>query len=232
MIKAFNKIPKSSFNFTIVIIVLLFFLFNSYHKNSIYRNNNIKNLEAINQELTYYKNKEGKEVASKLSLKGENENLKLMLSVLNDSTDQLKKLLKEYKKVSGAVYTETIVKIDTIKVPYYIEGKTFNKSFEIIENNYSFSGISSNEGLIINNIQIPNKQSIVIGEKKTSFLKTEFKINVVNSNPYIKTTMAESYIYKEKKKRIGLGFQFGYGISNLTLTPYLGFGINYSLINF
>jgi len=227
-----KNIIKRSYKYFIIIIILLIFLFFSHLNFFNYKSINLKNLEALNQKITYYKNKEGQEIAAKISLQGEKNALKLLVISLNDSTKQLNKIIKTFKNVSAAIQTKTILKIDSIEIPYYIKGNDFNKPFEIKKEFYSFSGNSTNLGLFINSIIIPNKQSIVIGDKKTSFFKNKYQINVINSNPYIKTTNLESFVYKEKKKRFGIGLQFGYGINSLRLSPYLGIGLNYSLIQF
>tara|TARA_R110001632_G_scaffold8083_2_gene31709 strand:- start:912 stop:1607 length:696 start_codon:yes stop_codon:yes gene_type:complete len=229
----YNKnIIKSSYKFISVIIILLLLLFASYFHNVSYKNNNLKNLNVLNQKITYHKNKEGKEIAAKLSLIGEIENLNFLVNSLKDSTKQLKKLVKNFKKVYTAVYSENIVKIDSIEIPYYIKTNDFNISFEVKKEFYSISGNSTNKGLSLKSISIPNKQSIVIGSKRSGFFKNDYKINIINSNPYIKTTKIDGYAFKEKKKRYGLGFHLGYGFNNLGTSPYIGFGVNYSLIRF
>ena len=69
---------------------------------------------------------------------------------------------------------------------------------------------------------IPNKQSVVIGEKKTGLLKREQQINIINSNPHITVTNAGAYTINTKKKwyqtalfQIGAGLAIGYGVANI-----------------
>ena len=56
---------------------------------------------------------------------------------------------------------------------------------------------------------------------------------VKNDNPYSSTEELKAYKLKmPKPKRFGLGIQGGYGIGGYGLTPYIGIGLSYNIINF
>lgn len=77
-----------------------------------------------------------------------------------------------------------------------------------------------------------NTLSFAIGKSKGLF-NSEYRIEVVNSNPKIKTIGLDSYTFKAPKKRIGIGLQVGYGIgTDLKPTPYIGIGVSYNFIRF
>jgi hypothetical protein len=104
--------------------------------------------------------------------------------------------------------------------------------FNLNDKYYAINGRSTNKGLFIDELSIPNTQSIVVGNRKQGFLRTEYRIEVQNSNPYIKTTDIDSYTIKERNKRLGLGLYIGYGLNNTGLTPQLGVGLSYDVIRF
>ena len=77
-----------------------------------------------------------------------------------------------------------------------------------------------------------NTLSFVIGKQKGLF-NNDYSIQAVNSNPNIKTIGLDSYTFKAKPKRFGLGLHVGYGInSELNLAPYVGIGVSYNLFSF
>ena len=114
-----------------------------------------------------------------------------------------------------------------------VPNTVFNIPFNKRTDWYGLSGRSTHQGLYIDTLSIWNRQSIVLGDKKSGFLKpTEFRFDIVNSNPYIKTTGMNSYVHKEREKRFGLGVFVGYGASAAGLSPIIGVGLSYNLLRF
>ena len=215
-----------------IIAVVLFLLFRSCEENSALKKTNDNFTEVLQDSITYYKDKNGNEIATRKALQGEKQSLEMLLVTLEDKNNQLTGLVSHYKKVAAAVQTETITKIDSIEVPYEVPNTEFDIPFTKQEKYYSLSGRSTNKGLYIDNLTIPNTQSIVIGEKKTGLFKTEYHIEVQNSNPLIKTTSVESYTLKHSRKRMGVSLFAGYGMSNTGLSPIVGVGVSYSIFQF
>lgn len=188
----------------------------------------------LNDSIRYYKNKYGQEIALKSVLQGDKNALQILLSKQIDSTQQLKGLVSKYKKVLSSGNITTVTVIDTIEIPYEkpVEFE-FTRDFNAKTGFYTINGKSSNTGVKINQIEIPNTLSFVIGEKKTGFFKKELRIEAVNSNPYIKTTGLDSYIYTQKQKRLGISVYAGYGLNaNFVATPQVGIGVSYQIIRF
>jgi len=76
-------------------------------------------------------------------------------------------------------------------------------------------------------LKVRNKYSVVIGYEKG--LPTAM---VTNYNPYTETTDMRAYsVMIPNPKRFRLGIHAGYGIVGMGFGPYIGFGINYDLIN-
>lgn len=220
----------------ILIAVLIFLLFRQCDKNTELRQSDNSEKEFLNDSISYYKNKLGREVAEKVALKGNNSTLEILLSKQIDSTGQLKRLVKEFRNVDAAGNITQEVRIDTVKVPYLEGGPTLgNLEYKFGTNTqyYSIFGRTTQEGITIDSLSLPNTLSFAIGKKKTGFFKSEYRIEAVNSNPYISTIGLDAYTFSVPKKRFGISAYVGFGIGqNLTLNPQIGIGISYSLIRF
>jgi len=107
--------------------------------------------------------------------------------------------LKKYKNIKSKTTFETITKTDTVFVPY-VENITdtlimpipdgFLRHFQYQEedNWYSFSGTVSNFGVEMYQMDIKNKYSILIADKKLGlFKKSRPEILLTNENPYTST---------------------------------------------
>lgn len=214
----------------LVVLGLVFALMQQCGENKSLKNEVSSAHEVFRDSIRYYKNKTGEMVASKRALEGSEASLQLLIEELKDSTQQLRGLVKHFKKVAAALQTKTSTVITDIEVPYEIPGQDFSIPFEKINPFYRIAGRSTSAGLFLDNITIPNTQTIVIGDRKEGFFKREFRMDVVNSNPYITTEEMNSFVYKEKQKRLGIGLSAGYGFSKEGLSPFVGLTINYSLI--
>lgn len=147
----------------------------------------------------FYKGKNGVLIAYNQSL------------VLN-SEGQLKDLLHRYDTLSKALKKFSDIQSTTIiRERVLIEHDTFRLSTEIPcdftpinvhrdSANYVFDGTISRDLFVINKIEIPNKQDIIIGTKKVGFLKKERRVEIINSNPLIKPVSIQSYVIDDRKK--------------------------------
>lgn len=216
----------------IAVVALAFLLLRqcSETRNLKQSRENIQNYLA--DTIDYYTNERGQIVAEKQALKGEKETLEILLS---ETSDQLKNLSDKFKDIKAAGEIGQVIEIvDTIKVPYEVPVPfEFSRNWSKIDKSYFISGNSTNLGITIDSLSIPNTLSFVIGEKKTGFWKSEYRIEAVNSNPYVKTTGLDAYTFERSKKRFGLSVYTGYGISkNFTFTPQIGVGLSFDLIRF
>lgn len=136
--------------------------------------------------------------------------------------------------MSAAGNLTTITIIDSIPVPYEVPVPVeFSRNWSKNNKFYSISGTSSQSGLTIDHLEIPNTLSFAIGQKKTGFFKSEYRIEAVNSNPYVKTTGLDAYALQVPQKRLGLSLFLGYGISdNFTFKPSAGVALTYNLFRF
>lgn len=90
---------------------------------------------------------------------------------------------------------------------------------------WSDIAITANKDSIHYDLTIRNKYSVVIGyEKNVPYAE------ITNFNPYSETKDMRTYsVIMPAKKRIGIGFHAGYGISATGLSPYIGVGFSYNL---
>lgn len=215
------------------IFLLSFLLFRQCEKTSQLDQNRESTQEFLNDTVSYFQNELGQEIAHKTALQGDKEVLEILLSTQVDSTGQLKRLVEKYKKISAAGNIITITKFDTLFIPYSGLASDPEHDFKISNPFYKISGRDLSSGIQIHHLEIPNTLSFAIGKKKTGFWKSEYRIEAVNSNPFVKITGLDSYTFQVPKKRIGISVYAGYGISsNFTFAPQIGVGVSYSLLEF
>lgn len=226
-------IPTFTVSWLHLVLVIVCFLWFRQCQKSRSLASEITSINSVkNDTIQYYKTKEGEWAASKLSYQGEKASLEAFLTAARDSSKQFERLASYYRNIKAGVKTETKTVIDSIEVPYIVEGTPFTIPFSKQEQYYSLTGRSTNNGLYLDNISIPNSQSIVIGKKKIGFFKSELRVDVVNSNPYIKTTKLDSYVQQERIKRVAIGPYVGVGIGVNGIQPQIGVGVSFGVIRF
>ena len=154
----------------------------------------------------------------------------LKLKLKDKEIVELQDLVKKYKNVKSA----TIIKTET-----KIVEKTVNKTvLDTISNtpiyessfnlkDYIWGDIVAKKDTTDIKINIKNDFNIVTYKEKGKLV-----LDVSDKNPYSITKSQRSYINLPKQKKFGLGVNVGYGISKSGLSPYIGLGVNYNLINF
>ena len=207
------------------LIVLCIYLWRSKNQVKYTATNNIA---ALTDSLGHYKNKEGVWVAEKKLFQGTEKDLR---QVIKSKDKSFQKLLKSFKKPVAAATVKTVTQIDTVFVPYEtkIDLPVFELPFSKVAKHYSIKGISTNKGVGISEVSIPNTQNVVIGKKKIGWFKNEYRIEIENSNPLITTTDLDGFSFRPKPKRFGLGVFVGYSTD---LEVVIGVGINYNILSF
>ena len=227
------KVNRTLLLYSLIVVLFFMLLQKCTDQNEIYAS--LKSSQAfLNDTIAYYENEIGQQVAERKAIQGNTDVLEVLLSKQIDSTGQLKRLVSKYKNLAAAgnITQETI--IDTVEIPYEVAVPyEFTRDFSKQTDNYLISGTSRQKGVTLSEIQIPNTLSFAIGKKRTGLFKSEYRIEVVNSNPYIYTTGLDSYTLEVPAKRLGLSLYAGYGVgSNLTLQPSAGVALTYTFIKF
>lgn len=222
---------KRDYFYIVAIILLLMFGFQSWRAKFNMKKINKANLTVLNDSIRTYKNSLGLMVSEKLAFQGTKKELQGFLNLSKKDNKQLKVALKKYKKLASVTEIVTEIKIDSFYVPFEIKIPcTFERSFIKEDLFYTIAGDVNESGIAIADVRFKNHQTIVIGKKKSGFLKTEYKVSVTNSNPYMQTNSLDNYSFTERKKRFGIGLSLGFGMHSNGF--FLGPSLNYNIIHF
>lgn len=119
-----------------------------------------------------------------------------------EEIDKLKKDL-DLKRVDVLVKYKSVFKYDTINHVFreQLPCEAFTDSFTVDSTHFRFDAVLSNKLLSLYNIEVPNEQNFVIGEKKNGLFKeNEYSVLVTNSNPNIKGERLKAYTFKPSPK--------------------------------
>lgn len=218
---------KNIFSWLVLIFIIIIIIFCVKACNNNIRKENSKLIESLNDSISYYKDVEGV-LHSKISVIEDDYFLKLKLK--DKEIVELQDLVKKYKNVKSA----TIIKTET-KIVEKIVNKTFldtisntpiyESSFNLKD--YIWGDIVAKKDTTNIKINMKNDFNIVTYKEKGKLV-----LDVSDKNPYSVTKVQRSYINLPKQKKFGLGVNVGYGISKSDLSPYIGLGVNYNILNF
>jgi len=104
-----------------------------------------------------------------------------------------KELARHYKHLYETVEVETVFVTEYVEkeVPITVEEEI--PSFVIPNDCYTLDLRLSNGLIGVNDIDIQNKMSFVSGDRKLGWFKTEYSVDIANTNPCITTTGVTSY---------------------------------------
>lgn len=197
-------------------LFLAFFLFKGGCKDQKEKDDLVKSIVTYKDSIKFYKlivNGNPMDIAYSQSLLLEN---KKQLEAVIAKNDTLAKIISKFRKVAETTIINqyTTIKGDTIRlkgdsIPYDF------KSFHVNKDSawYHFVGTIAPKFFSIDSLIIPNKQSIVVGDKKLGFLRgTEKRVEVLNSNPLIHVNKIENYVIQGPKRWYQTtAFKFGAG---------------------
>lgn len=225
---------KIDYLYILFITVLTVFLLQTCNRKKQDSSNFKNNIEALNDSIKYYTNKLGQEVAQKKAFQGDKLQLEYIIEQIEGENSELKKTLKGFKKVTTATKIITETKIDTFTITLKDSIPCiFHRPFNKVDPHYSVSGSITNKQINFDRIFIPNEQTIVLGLKKNGFFRTSYVVEVMNTNPLIKTKDVKAFNFVNNKKRFGVGFIGGYGVDDrLNYGFFVGVGVSYDFIRF
>lgn len=195
-----NYIKQNWFLLTIL-LVLTAILFSKCENEEVLS----KNPDILNVKTESYKLKNGQVVNTTKTV------------VYNKSPEKTE-LTKQFTKVKTIIKIQERVRIDTVKVFYK---DTIPCQFErigtLVNNDYSLAYKSTQKGIDITDLSIPDSISIVTGTKRKWFLGKETQtIDVMHSNKLIQTDHIQHIEIVPKKKfwdttvfKVGVGFLLG-----------------------
>jgi len=221
---------------TIVIVILVFFVLRGCkEENELY-----SLYEASNSELLKEINEKGQEKTRRVFLEAENKEVLEELKTKDSTLLKLKKLVESYKgKLESAVVvsnnTKVITKLKTVVIhdttridsEYPIYKGYFKNKWEVVE-------ITAKKDSIDFTCKIRNEFEITLGEESNGWFKgREKRVSILNLNPNTQTTELQSFLVRNKPKRLTIGIQAGYGLGleNMDIQPFIGIGVNYTIFS-
>lgn len=223
------KLKKIKFLDIICIALIIIFIIFAFKrcKNDIREFSNIDKLESLTDSIKYYKDNYNV-LHSRISII-EADNFTKIKSKDKD-IQELQELVKKYKNVQAA----TVIKTET-KVVEKIVNKPI---FDTISKETAYYSKFDLDGFVWGEIIAKKDSTDLILNIRNDFNivshydKGKLVLDVSDKNPYSITKSQRSYINLPKQKKWGLGINAGYGVSKSGLSPYIGLGVNYNLINF
>lgn len=223
-----KKITVKDIVYFIVIFVLTACLSFSVSKCSDARLEYKNNIEALNDTVRYYQDKNGNLVATKRAFEAELKDLKLLNE---DLYNEIKSLKAKGNVTSGVHFsgvvenspqdTTYIVSYDTISRGFY-KDFAFNNEYRVLEGNVSYQ--NDIVGVKITKDQMFFDYIVVIDDKNNIMIRS--------TNPYIKYNEISGFqIPKPKDKRWSFGAfaNYGYNPSNRDQYIDIGMSLDYSL---
>lgn len=214
----------------IVVIIDLILLLSLMLKECTYKQREIdtrKLIAQLNDSLVSYRDKEGKMISKISSIEVDNMSFFKQLQVKDKTIKELQNLVKKGTLTASIVKTET--KIDTViktkVVKYGEEDIMFETDFNLKD--WVWGTISMDKDTTAMALFIRNQYDITLSKEKDGTY-----VNVINHNPFSVTKEIRSVYKLPKPKKFGVGISAGYGVTAQGLSPYIGVGINYNLINF
>lgn len=229
-----NKIHIPSFSWTkfvqmVVIVVLSVLLFNQCNITAQKEKTYQQNLEAKNDSIEFYQNKQGLWVAEKKAFQGR---IKEILPFIEENK-QLKETIKSFKKPKSAHSSDIKVEVKDVDVkfansiPY-----SFEREFKKLTNNYAISGSVNQYGLKLNFIAT-TQLTLATGIKKTGLFTSDFTSEVTLSNSNFSVSNMDNIDFTEKQSKFSIAVFGGYVIpANLKPTFAVGIGVSYRLFSF
>lgn len=226
-------------------VLLMILYINSCRKIGTTRNEVVTLVNALNDSIRYYKDKDSENVATISILQTEKTNDFLILQSKDNSVKELQDIVKEYRdrlKEGSSVTTtllETInkglqptiiVKRDTVVVENpggYTDNYIYPTYRQQKRDEWLDYEAEMNKDTSFYNIKIFNKFSAVVGRDRRGAFA-----DITTYNPYTTVKTLRTYQVAQPKPKL-----FGFGLSTgMTYTgkwtPYLGAGFNYNLIRF
>lgn len=183
-------------------------------------------IEQLNDSLRSYRDKEGKMISRISTIEVDNMSFFKQLEVKDKTIQELQKLVKKGTLAASIIKTET--KVDTVFRTTKIKDTvnvTYETDFDV--QGWIWGTVAINKDTTALRIFTRDQYDIRLSKEKDGTY-----IDVINHNPFSTTQEVRSVYKLPKQKKFGIGVNLGYGMTSYGLSPYIGLGINYNLINF
>ena len=183
-------------------------------------------IEQLNDSLRSYRDKEGKMISRISTIEIDNMSFFKQLQVKDKTIQELQKLVKKGTFAASIIKTET--KVDTVFRTTKIKDTvniTYETDFDV--QGWIWGTVAMNRDTTSLRVFTRDQYDIRLSKEKDGTY-----IDVINHNPFSTTQEVRSVYKLPKQKKFGIGVNLGYGMTSYGLSPYIGLGINYNLINF
>lgn len=197
------------------LVVLVLFLTSTLFSKCENEKVQLANVKALNSESKNYKLKNGQLVLSKEVLVYTNKQLKDLV-ISKDAT--LKEITNKFSTVKTITKIVTETKLDIIRLTYKdtIPFK-FERKGELVTKDYHLDYKSTQKGITIDYLSIPDSLTIVTGlKRKWLFGKNVETIDISHSNKFVNNGQVNYYEVKQNKKfyettlfKVGIGIILG-----------------------
>lgn len=182
----------------VLLIIALLFLKQCDQKHT---DTLLKQASSYSDTARYYKLMDSVHVATNAVLLLDNSNqIKQLAASKNDT---IKKLLAQFKSVQTVVITKSYFKLVHDTVNFHDTIPCDFKPISIVKEKiyYKLFGTLTKTNFVIDTLLVPDKITIVVGEKGTGFLNLHRNttIDIVHSNPDIIASTIQGYVVAEKK---------------------------------
>ena len=231
ILKNFWNRFKTHIIYVLIILILCSFLTTSINQCSSVKNEYENNIEALNDTIKYYQDKNGNLVAKKLAFESDIKTLKTLNKQLYEEIENL----KMKNKVSSIVYVNGEIENPPKDTVYIVDNNTlskgftrdfnFNDEYRVLEGNIKYKNDSL--GIFINKDIINFDYTVGIDEKNNIYVKS--------TNPYVKYNEISGFRISQPKKThwsFGPAIGLGYDPFQNKLSFSLGVSLNYSLFKF
>ena len=193
-----------------------------------------EDISALQDTIKVWKDKDGKNHAKISVLEYESTKHFLDLDTKKGEIWELQQLVKEYKKKLKNKGSVTIITDETVyeEEKKKIPDKAFRglSIFDTISNNYVWSSFGFKNDSSYFKLKVYNKYSLIIAEESQGWFKpNKTYVEVINDNPYTETKGVRTFLVSQKPKKWGLGPNVSLGY-NGEFKPYIGFGVQYNLM--
>lgn len=205
----------------------------------------IKVYEHLGDSTTYFKNKYNEAVAENSVLTTNSTKDFLLIKSKDSSIILLQARVKEYRdklKQGGSVVNfGTNTTIDKTTPTTVIDSFPVNDSSKCnpkytasFRDKWIQYEIKATKDSTKLKIMTEDNYSVVIGEQRPKWnKKKETFVDVISSSPYARAKDVKAYQVDDKRKppRLSLGIQAGYGFSLKGVSPYIGLGLQFNILN-
>lgn len=226
---------KNILYWLILTLIIITVIFHIKDCNNSIGNKNSKLIESLNDSISYYRDENGVLHSKITAIEVDNIEKFKKLNIKNEEIKELQKLIKKYKDVQSATVfktkteikeifkTDTVVVNDTLLPVYKSDFMLYGGTDKL----QVYGHIRMEKDSTALELHMIDRFKIVTHKEKDKII-----LDISNENPYSVTESQRAVIKIPKQKRIGLGVNAGYGISKSGLSPYIGLGVNYNLLNF